>query len=1057
MPKKQPQLAKLTRPRLHKAVARERLFSVLDDARQHKPCICVVGPPGAGKTTLVASWLDARNIKGIWYQVDPGDSDLATFFYYLGEAAKPYTRKRQRPLPRLTPEYLADVPGFSRRFFRELFSRLPEGATLALDNYQEVEPDEPLHRLITQAVDEIPHRTAVILVTRRDPPDCYARLLANDRVDLVDWDMLKLSTEEVGSIAGARLNLDADATRLLHRQCEGWAAGLILSLEQYRRGAEIEHAASTDSPKAVFDYFAGQFFDHTDATTRDLLLRLSLLPKMTLAGAAALTGSTRAAELLEDHYRRHLFTDRRGTKEPVYQFHSLFRAFLQERAQNALNAQETQQLTQNAARILEEQNMREEAFQLYLRAADETGASAIILREAESMIAQGRWRSVEESVDALSPAFVEKNCWLLFWRGMAKASTRPADARPVLIASYELAVKVKDVFCEVQASAGVLHTYMLEYKSFRPMDPWIEILKSALARVEGFPDARAELRTRSALLIALSFRNPNDPELPLCADRVYELVQTDIDANLRTLSAAYLVAYGCRTGPVSYARKSARLLQTLIDDSSLSALTVGWGWWALAFFYLVVGDYDACRRAVAIEDKIGRDESLYVVSRFAAVTGAHLEMDTGNLEAAQAWSDRLDEVSVPGLAYDRALSNTIKAFLLTFRGDFITARKLAEEAIVLLDEAGVHHLRCLTRSQLAWILLLVDQIPQAWKLADEGLRLALNAQSEWVELHARSVVAAVALATRQEDECKEQLRVLFTLLPHTAYCKAFVMHPEWAARLCVEALNIGIPATEVRRVTGHFGLKSPSPDLQAWPWQVRVYALGQFRIEVEDTLLTFSRKTPKKPIALLKALIAFGRENVPLDQVVDAIWPDEEGDSGHDACWLSIHRLRKLLGSAETILLTDGRLSLNSELVWTDVGAFENAKPFDTESGTIDMEPVLSLYKGDFLPGEAAAPWAAATRERLRGKFVHRLEQHGQELEDQKKWDDAISWYLRGIDADSIAETFYQGLIRCHRAQGRTAEALSAYRRLKQTLSITLGIAPSASTEAIARDLRSPT
>src|SRR5206468_3033746 len=118
-------------------------------------------------------------IKGIWYQVDPGDSDPATFFYYLGQAAKPFTRKTQRPLPLLTPEYLQDVEGFSRRFFRELFSRLPEGATLVLDNYQEVAPEQPFHQFAAQVVDEVPAGMTMVVISRRDPPDCYARLIAN--------------------------------------------------------------------------------------------------------------------------------------------------------------------------------------------------------------------------------------------------------------------------------------------------------------------------------------------------------------------------------------------------------------------------------------------------------------------------------------------------------------------------------------------------------------------------------------------------------------------------------------------------------------------------------------------------------------------------------------------------------------------------------------------------------------------------------------------------------------------------------------------------------------
>lgn len=75
-------LAKLSRPRLYDALARERLFSRLDELRRH-PVVWIAGPHGAGKTTLVASYLEARKHRGIWYQLDAGDADVSTFFFYL--------------------------------------------------------------------------------------------------------------------------------------------------------------------------------------------------------------------------------------------------------------------------------------------------------------------------------------------------------------------------------------------------------------------------------------------------------------------------------------------------------------------------------------------------------------------------------------------------------------------------------------------------------------------------------------------------------------------------------------------------------------------------------------------------------------------------------------------------------------------------------------------------------------------------------------------------------------------------------------------------------------
>ena len=89
----------------------------------------------------------------------------------------------------------------------------------------------------------------------------------------------------------------------------------------------------------------------------------------------------------------------------------------------------------------------------------------------------------------------------------------------------------------------------------------------------------------------------------------------------------------------------------------------------------------------------------------------------------------------------------------------------------------------------------------------------------------------------------------------------------------------------------------------------------------------------------------------------------------------------------------------------------------------------------------------------MRTRFVQYLQRRAAQLEGEGAWAAAAALYARGIETEDLAEDLYQGLMRCYRELGRPAEGLAAYRRLRQILSVVLGIAPSAQSDALYRSL----
>jgi LuxR family maltose regulon positive regulatory protein len=245
-------LAKLRRPRLHAATPREHLFARLDELRK-QPLVWVSGPPGAGKTTLLASYLDARGVEGLWYQLDAGDLDLSTYFFYLGTAAKKLVGDAA-PLPLLTQDYAHDLSGFARRWFRQLFSRLEPPTLLVFDNYQEV-AESTLGNLLAAAVQDVPEGITVVIISRTTLPPAFARALTHGDIAVLGWDQLRLRQEEAEALAAARGVSSRETVSAVLKQCEGWAAGLTVMLERVRETGGAAGGADLASMDSIFGYF----------------------------------------------------------------------------------------------------------------------------------------------------------------------------------------------------------------------------------------------------------------------------------------------------------------------------------------------------------------------------------------------------------------------------------------------------------------------------------------------------------------------------------------------------------------------------------------------------------------------------------------------------------------------------------------------------------------------------------------------------------------------------------------------------------------------------------
>jgi len=1021
----QQELTKILRPGTGGLVERPRLQELIDD-HQGLRITWITAPAGSGKTSLIASYSEQTGLSTVWYRFDGGDRDPSGFFDAFTRALCITFPDLSGELPGFSSDNLVEPEQFSASYFTELARRLPERLIIVLDDYHALDAASSVHPILKYLFTNAPFHWKFLVASRENPPADLLFLFVRRELRQIGWDQIRLDRNE--SLAILQRIHPAEMTGEDREQLltlsDGWMAALII-LSQWKSGYNLLKGLPQTGLDYLFQYIAGEVYHTLSEDAQRILLELSCFEEFDRFRVQELIGNDRATRFFQEIYRRNLFIEDYGTDDRIaYRFHHLVRDYLQTVACDFFETKELLELRRRVATILVETGEYEGAIRQYLSAGSTDDAYQLILKYGDHFLRTARYTTLESLLKQFPDEPFQNDPWFVCYLALAIQPFRQEESRLQFARAYDLFQERNDVPGMIEAWSRIFATMQYEWNIHLSMMPRVKWMNSNLHMLkEVNPDLKLAVYTALLLWeIRYESRAATLRELSIC---IMDEWPRASDLELRMASLLQLIVYvGCvHPHHIKFATLETMIHEVgIVSEHPMVEMTI--------CYIRSVFNAGRNREMDEIHDIAGRGLAIYERSKTGKWNGMFLGLQIAisifrnDRNRTIELMNGMEEIARTGNKQIRIFHYSLRNWAaMTFE---IPEYSPLDDIYMCLElDAQIDNSQ-LTNAhffQAAIAELRHGDSSRALSLAERGERVAQKSASRPYRYLSLLVNSRVLLEREAKGEAARKLSLALKYARRYGYSRTFWWWDlKMMSELMVFALRERIEIPTAIRIIRELKLEIVDEQYipPEWPMPVTIRTLGEFQIEVDGKAFEFSPRKQQKQIALLQAIIALGVKSVSLESVADALWPDATGDTAMNNLEITIHRLRKLLGRPEFLIIRDRKISINRAICRVDLLDFLSL----IARSDCTLETIVQLYRGPFLSSQTVEPWAVPMRENLKTKLKFFILDRGRKAEESLEPEEAISIYRTGLKAIPADEQIARSLIRIYQSQEKSLEIL---------------------------------